>query len=432
MSKDALPHTSDTQYVHGAPKFAQLGSVAWGQVYHGIFEKANLKDINGVLHVDLFAHVGDTLRAFIAHRANFTSSLHLFWIGVCLSAKEAEYITSDIKEFMVDKMEAGTMPVPSGLGAPPQEAAPSESVPPPPKLNLLLINSDNKLQIPVSVVKEWQLHPRFGTQFTAWLDNFMKDFSVADENLAGSGDGGSAPDAVSGPGPSNAKRKSTGKASSASHKTPKLEDLASFIVDVKDITESLLAEAQMSGKAAPFYQIRTGHQLYLVNKSDSEWQSSSLCMIAGYGKGSFKLIKPNDTETNVSDMIQFKLESHDDMVVFNGQLVTMGHVMNDQFAKKPDTEVCYHKLTCSENNPKEFTLEQTHNIMFSPVREEGDCKLGSVASREPVQSYKSAPCLRLLWTVRFTAKGLMPVKPGVYLMGAVSLPAGKALHCTKC
>jgi len=431
MSKDALPSSTDTQYVHGAPKFAQLGSAAWSSVFSGLFDRANLKEINGVLHIDLFANVGDTLRSFIAHRANYVSSLHLFWIGVCLTEKEAAYIASDIKEFMVDQMEAGSMPVPSGLGAPPQEAVPSENVPQPPKLNLLLINSDNKLQMPLAVVKEWQLHPRFGTQFTAWLDNFMKDYSVADgsENLAGSGDGGSG----AGSGPSNAKRKSTGKASSASpNKTPKLEDLASFIVDAKDITDSLLAEAQMVGKVAPFYQIRTGHQLYVVSKSASDWQSPSLCMVAGYGKGSFKLIKPNDTETDVSEKIQFKMESQDDIVVFNGQLVTLGQVMNEQFAKKPDTEVCYHKLTCSENNPKEFTLEQTHNIMFSPVREEGDCKLGSVASREPVQSYKSAPCLRLLWTVRFTAKGLMPVKPGVYLTGSVLLPAGKALHCTKC
>jgi hypothetical protein len=296
-------------------------------------------------------------------------------------------------------------------------------------LNVLVINSENNLQIPVALVKEWQLNPNFTSQFSTWLDQFLTQYSVADDAAKGTGPGTGPEPTEPGTGPN--KRKSGGKSGGSPAKVLKLENLEKLVVDNNDITQSLLAEAQLTGKHAPWYQLRTGHHMYLVNKSQTEWQSPQLCMCAGYGKGNFKLIKPDGPEQDTSNTLEFKFESHSDIVILSGQAMTLGQVVSEQHVKKPNAEVAYHKLSFAEANPKEFTLEQTHKIMFVPVQEDADnAKVGSIAAKEPVASYVSAQGLRVLWNVRWTAKGLMPVKPGVYLKGSVTLPPGKSCHLT--
>ena len=427
LSAEALPPSTDKNYIHGAPKFAQLGSEAWNALMTGMLDGANLKDIPAVIFLDLFVNVGESLRAFCTQRPNYVTTTSMFWVGVCLSTKEIEWIQKEAKEFLIEPYESGSLPMPQGMRqAPAATADDSFNIPTRPTMNVLVISADNRLQMPAAVVKEWQLKPKFGQQFGAWLDDFMTKYSVSDtdDKTIVKGDEPTEP--------ANAKRKSSGKSGASPAKVPKLESLDKFIVDASDIKDALLTEAVLPGKLAVSFQIRAGHEVYVLNKSTSLWQSPSLCMCAGYGKGSFKLIKPDTPEENVSDCVEFKLESHNDIVIFNGQAVTVGQVVSEQHLKKPDAEVCYHKMTFSEANPKEFVLKQTHKIMFAPAKDESDreAKNGNIACKEPIATFTAGPCLQVLWTVRWTAKGLMPVKPAVYLKGSIALPPGKACHCT--
>lgn len=427
LADDALPASSDVHYLHGAPKFAQLGSRAWSALISGLLDGSNLKDVPAAIMVDLFVHVGDSLRAFCVQRINYSTTTSLFWVGICLAQKEADWIYLDTKDFLVEQYEARTLPLPRGSGPDLGEFSPEsvDTIPPKPKLNVLVINSENQLQMPAAIVKDWQLHPKFGTQFSVWLDNFVQTYSIAEARSMESSMDSMTPE----------KRKAAMNLPGESpSKVPKLQqDLSQqYLIESKDITETLLAEAQLPGKtAAAWYQLRTGHQIYLVNKGANDWQSPSLCLCAAYGKGTFKLIKPDQTDVDLSDTVEFNLQSAKDFVVFNGQLATVGQIVNEQLVKKPEAEVCYHKMTVSDDKPKEFTLEQTHKIVFVAAKEDKDPnKLSGIAGKEPTQSYTSAPCLQVLWSVRWTAKGLMPVKPAVYLTGTIVVPPGKALHCT--
>jgi hypothetical protein len=344
-----------------------------------------------------------------------------------LTQKEADWIYMDAKDFLVEQYESRALPLPKGSRPDLGEFTPDsvDAIPPRPKLNVLVINSENQLQVPALIVKEWQLHPNFGIQFTVWLDKFVQTYSIADTELKSmeSSADTKTPD----------KRKANMKLPGESpSKVQKLPDLGQYLIETKDITETLLAEAQLPGKAAPWYQLRTGHKIYLVNKGTSDWQSPSMCMCAAYGKGNFKLIKPGQTDEDLAGGVAFNLQSSKDVVVYNNQLVTLGQVVNDQLHKKPDAEICYHKMTVSDESPKEFTLEQTHKIVFVTSKDDKDPnKLSGIAAKEPTESYTSAPCLQLLWSVRWTTKGLMPVKPAVYLTGTIVMPPGRACDCTK-
>ena len=48
---------------------------------------------------------------------------------------------------------------------------------------------------------------------------------------------------------------------------------------------------------------------------------------------------------------------------------------------------------------------------------------------EPLASW-NPEIVQLRWQVRWTAKGLMPVKPVLHLAGSLTLPAGHACRCS--
>jgi hypothetical protein len=78
---------------------------------------------------------------------------------------------------------------------------------------------------------------------------------------------------------------------------------------------------------------------------------------------------------------------------------------------------------------------QTHRIAFhTQVKEEGsqpaELTQSNFAAKEPVKIWQASPSLNLVWTVRWAAKGLMPVKPCIYLKACANLPTGRSLCLT--
>ena len=425
LAADALPHSTNERdnHVHGPAKFAQLGTDAWDAMTASLMDGANLKDMSAVWILDLFPNVGESLRSFCVQRANYSTSL--FWTGICQSQTECDWILHDCKEFLVEKFEAGALPMPKNIKLQ-AEVSPDflEHVPAEPKLNVLVIDENKNLQIPIAIVKEWATNSKFGQQFSKWLDTFMLKYSIADPSSGPVTPGGGVGTPV--------KRKANGAAGPVGPspaKVPKVSDLKHLVVETSSITDSLLSECSLTGKNAPMAQLRTGHHFYLVNKSAGDWSSPSLCLLAGFGRGAFKLIKNGEALDDAH--IPFSLTSSSDLVVFNGQALTLGQVLNDQREKKPTAEVCYHTVSVDDVDPKSFTLERTHNVIFLPKKDEGQTvTLNSFAVNEPVTTFTSSEGMQLLWSVRWTAKGLMPVKPAVYLKGSVTIPTGRALHCT--
>ena len=129
----------------------------------------------------------------------------------------------------------------------------------------------------------------------------------------------------------------------------------------------------------------------------------------------------------------FNVTGSQDKVVFNGVVQLLGKVMAEQREKKPDATVCYHKLEASPDDPKEFTLTCEHKVAFYPQAadsEDAGVTCTNIATNFTKAHWEAASnSIATLWMVRWAAKGLMPVKPVVHLLGSATLPPGRALKC---
>ena len=149
--------------------------------------------------------------------------------------------------------------------------------------------------------------------------------------------------------------------------------------------------------------------------------------------------------------VEFKIQGSEDLVLHEGKVKTVGDVYNEKLAKdfnfrahqerhnkkKEDTNasICYHNLTHSSTSPGSFTATQTHRIVYQvkqPAEGTGPSThyQASIASAIPSASWATDIC-KLIWMVRWTQKGLMPVKANIHLSADVTLLSGKALDLSK-
>ena len=205
----------------------------------------------------------------------------------------------------------------------------------------------------------------------------------------------------------------------------KLKIAASLVMESNSIVDALLLEAKMQGKDAPMLQLQAQHKVFIVNKAAAEASLPDGAYVCGMGKGSFKLFKQD--QALEGNLYEFKLTDQNDLVVMNGAVVGLGKVVLEQREKNPAVKVNYHNIVIDDGNPKEFKLTQTHRICFQPKDENGEASQNNLAMKEEPKTW-NASCLHVLWVVRWTAKGLMPVKPQVHLKGSLILPAGRSCH----
>ena len=273
--------------------------------------------------------------------------------------------------------------------------------------------NDQKLFTPAFLVREWTGHELCGKQFESFLSEFTQRYGVIDpgqkiENEAAEEAG------------KDGKRKGGEEEPGPSPKKLKFTIDSNLVVANDSIASVLLHECRVGGKDAPTIQLRTPNEMFLVNKGEKDWSGSDV-FAAGFGKGSFKLIKDQDMPAGA---VEFKMETTDTLVHYNGSLTTLDKVIAEARQKKPDTKVCYHKMDGA-------SLSQTHRVVFAPRAEErsGEVTLNNFAVRQNVSTWMASPCLAVVWYVKNMAKGICPVKPAVHLKGSVTLPCGKALKC---
>ena len=172
-----------------------------------------------------------------------------------------------------------------------------------------------------------------------------------------------------------------------------------------------------------------GHCPCIANKgSDKEVTLSEGSYVCGFGPGAFKLVKVDDALTG--KQIEFKLADHNQRVVLNNQVLTLGTVLAAQRKQKADAQIVYHKITLDANKPQEFTLASTHRVTFQMKDMPAENTIHNVAQKEPVNHWTNQ-ATEVLWAVRWTQKGLMPVRPAVHLKAPLVLPPGHACKLGK-
>jgi len=423
LNEDALPPSTDLRTRQcTSSKFCQLGVEAWSSMLSSLLDGPDFTDVAAILVIDLYPRVGELLEAFCKKRNHFHSA-PLFYFGVAEHQTEWHWITSQTKDLISDEITAGTFKLLNTNNSSANADINNdllEPFPPPPQMNVLVLGGEHKdqLLLPTSIVKKWQFHPMFSKEFVSWLDDFTQKYKLVDDNAESNDPARAVVTPI--------KRKNTsadlGEAGSSGGKKPKVRQVSpELIIETDSIEHALLVETKV-GKDL-MLQIRAAHNLYLVNKGACETALSEGTFLAGFGKGGFKLLKEENDES-----LPFRLQDQDTLVVLNGQVTKLGEVLTEHRVKKPDCQLCYHKIVPHESDPKMFTLELTHKVAFTPKLDDAEIiSQANAAAKEVIQSWRGSPVVKILWNVRWTTKGLMPVKPAVHLILGVSLPVGRSL-----
>ena len=181
--------------------------------------------------------------------------------------------------------------------------------------------------------------------------------------------------------------------------------------------------------------ITPANKHFTVNTSGTAATLKKGTFYAGFTKGKWQQVSSlSDAQEN---QIPFVLESSDSLVVFNGHVTTVAALLQSEcgikHALKP---VKYHKKNDNPlpGNPGHFTLETEHYIVYGlsamPTTEKDGKKVianGIIGSAMPMNAWENK-YLKILWSVRWCATGLNAIRPAVYVVHDMEIPAEQALE----
>ena len=140
----------------------------------------------------------------------------------------------------------------------------------------------------------------------------------------------------------------------------------------------------------------------------------------------------------------FKLTDAGEQVFIDGKLLTLSAVVAQKRAISPlSVSICYHEI---KESPKPddaswFTLEQKHTVFFQvadlPSKKEArgqddNITLPVMHLAGTIDSASWATTAsRIIWAVKWTARGLQAVRPIVALVQEVRLPPQSAVELLK-
>ena len=333
LSPDALPVSTEIRdtFIHGAEKHLQIGTDAYLAVLQGVMTGSKFTEVKAVMFLDLHVKVGELTRAFAFNRSMF--DLPTFYVGICECQTDKDWVLADITEAVTEKVIAGQMLLTNGKAL--QVEMPADKIDPLPQApatNRLVIK-DNKLILPLEIVKEWQFHPLFGKEFVIWMDKFNAkgdQFVVSEQTTTQSQEP-----------PTPNKRRGEDQGDSPSKKL-KLDTC--LVLETAKVKEPLLQECKLlsAGKDQVWTQLRANHTAVIINKDDKkDFTLSCWDFVSGFGRGSFKLLK-GENETPKSQQFEFKLENQDDLVQLNNTTISVGKALACQHESKPDAQICFN------------------------------------------------------------------------------------------
>ena len=148
---------------------------------------------------------------------------------------------------------------------------------------------------------------------------------------------------------------------------------------------------------------------------------------AGFGKGQWKLVKTGTDK--LPNQVLFNCTSDEDLVCLNGVVMTLNKCLKAQREINPECTVNYHRMKDIVDAPGRFTLEVTHRVAYTVATEKpATINLNNIGITELPDLWTSLTddnvVFKIIWTVRWTPKGLVPCKPAVYFARALTLKAG--------
>lgn len=156
-------------------------------------------------------------------------------------------------------------------------------------------------------------------------------------------------------------------------------------------------------------------------------------LLLAFGKTTWKALK-DDAQGLENNELLYQLMDSSTLVFHNNSLVTLLEVMEERRKTNPACKVAYHTVVEDPAlGPGAFRLELVSKVVatFTAGVDDGEEKKPvtqhNAATHLPGKFWDDAQHVGLVWTVKWAAQGLMPVRPTVVCFSAGELPAGKAL-----
>lgn len=453
LADDSLPTTTlETTHVGQAEKFQQLGEGAALKLLQATLSNLPTEaERSAILVVDLSSRTLDFAKATYQLRGSV--NLPLYYLGYCETPGQSEWQRFHMSAHLATGFLEKKLPLPPGAQPLADKELPAELVtalPSKPDLGTLTWNTAKKqgglptLRTPDKVLQAWHDHSEFGAEFQEWLRTAREkaplDLKADTSDSASAGSQGKKRGAAEA-----AASSSAGLPDSDGAEPKRLRTTTDLpCIAVADLPTPLSWSASLplsssnkkaGGKCS--LVIAVGKKLYLVNEGTCPLEFSANTAVAGYWKGAWN--KLAEGETREADVV-FKLCDSNSVVLCAGKATTVGQMVKEKRAISPlDVKIMYHDMTekPSANDPTFFSLTCKNEILFRPeavqVKEEqrgegGVVKLPytSVASCLATADWETlATCI--IWSVRWTARGLSPVRPNVCLKTNVQIQPGHAI-----
>ena len=448
LSDAALPAVD--AYPKAGKKYEQLGRDHSQALIDGLMTGADLTSVKALLFVSLAAQVGDDVMGMVAHATSALASKPCYMVAVPEDVTAANWMDHEVKADIRSLLKAKKMLLVAGMSPILERPGDDQVVPyaPMPQFQCLVpvggvvakapgvlkdgevLPSAITLQMPLDTFKKWHRHRVHGQEFLGLVEEYKLDVVAEQEaQPQDNAKSGGEPGAELPEQPPNKKRRvSGGPGPGPGQKTGQRVD-PKHLVDNTAITEALLCEVTLPTPKGTTVKLqhRVGGKFYIVNMGKSEVTLQQNTLLCGFGNGTFQLLKSE--EVPAENMLEYQLESSNDLVVVNTAVQTLGDVFKAERQKNSTFSICYHKVVDepTAEDPHKFVVKQTHRICVC-LKKGDDVKLSQANFAGSCGQYdwSGSHCSQRRWQVRVTNKGLQVVAPRVYLTYDVHLAPGRA------
>ena len=446
VSDTALPSSTDLEgTIRGAARWSQLGTDAYLKLLDAALLGLPPNTRTGILVVSLTVGVGHCFQAWVQKRASL--SVPFYYMGVCEDGLHVEWLMREETQRLKVQHLEGTLKVP-GCAPATKEIPPDllEAGPKPPVMVKLVLDASNPdkptISVPKTLVQGWVSHMHHGADFTKWMEEFMSRFEDHIAESPTQQEPTSTPTKLGQQEANTNKRSGSALTEPQSAKKPRTMDVGDKLVPLATATEGIIlftAPLVTKGKNQCNLIIKSGNQVFLTNESDKDMPLPAGYIVAGFGRGKYR--HNNNGEVNMDTAFSFQLQSSEERIMHQGNLVTVREVVQAERKKNPTCKVAYHDITEQADAAVVggFTLQTSHQVCFVPngstVPPEGEDKddpgkegalINRVAALIPKQHWVTH-CTEVLWFTKWGSAGLTPVRPVVVTKADLVLPAGKAL-----
>lgn len=383
-----------------------------------------------------------------AYEVRQSLNLPTYYLGFSQTEGELEWQKYHLGTHLSEKFLQGSLPLPPGTSPLAPAELPTELVsalPGKPELTTLAWSTKKcsdglpSLKTPDRLVATWHDHHEFGGKFREWLSQTREkgflDITAEEKNEA-----------------QGKKREVADTTGVGEGRPPKKiksgEPSEVTAIRLEELPTPLCWGGNFPcGNKKSFGQlvIAVGKRIFICNRNTTDpLQCSTATHIAGYYRGKWIMLKEKgsaDDGPRPSDVV-FHVKDADSLVFLDGKLQTLAEVVAAKRAVSPlEVKILYHGLKEKprSDNAKWFETELKFQTLFrpesAPVKEEQKDK-NSVEANLPYTSL--AGCLdpghwetklcKVVWCVKWTDRGLSPVRPLVMLTRNFQVPPGHAVE----